>query len=106
MGKFAPGPELKGPKMYMNHLNNGIFGPQNVSLPQVQSLTGAHNFHEWFLVPMLTASGTYAVLRACVCMYVCMWWCMAMYSLRSEARNKGIQRPHFSFFRIWKDSLC
>ena len=24
-----------------------------------------------FLVPMLTASGTYAVLLACVCMYVC-----------------------------------
>ena len=29
-----------------------------------------------FLVPMLAASGTYAVLSACVCMYVCVSVCV------------------------------
>ena len=33
------------------------------------------NFDQ-FLVPMLQASGTYAVLLAWVCMYVCMCGCV------------------------------
>ena len=32
-----------------------------------------------FLVPMLTASGTYAVLQACMCMYVWAYVCMYGY---------------------------
>ena len=42
-----------------------------------------------FLVPMLQASGTYAVLLAWVCMYVCVCMCVAMYSLRSEAEQRN-----------------
>ena len=33
----------------------------------------------FLLVPMLAASGTYAVLSACVCMYVCVSVCVCVY---------------------------
>ena len=42
---------------------------------QFSLILGSEKKHDeiTFLVPMLTASGTYAVLRACVCMYVCVY---------------------------------
>ena len=49
-----------------------------------------------FLVPMLTASGTYAVLLACVCMYVCVCVCMYVWTCKGIATgdvNKSIPRP-------------
>ena len=41
------------------------------------------------------ASGTYAVMMACVCMYVCMYVCMCVrvWYITIEDSNKGIPSP-------------
>ena len=47
-----------------------------------------------FLVPMLTASGTFAVLRACVCMYVCVSVCLSVCVLRQARKRENSETTH------------